>query len=129
MKEKCDCGNIGVWAYGPGGDYNPYYCDECVPRGCSCNNYSFSDRDDALPLFEQAKDYLSGGDFYILDYGQRRMVQGKHLREIRDKSEIDKEFAKEDNLLNFLLIPIDDDGREWPCCEYLYEEEGFDVLS
>lgn len=127
MKEKCKCGNIGLWFYGPGEQGSPVYCDNCVPRGCSCNSYSFSDSPDALPLFEQAKDFINGGDFYILDYGQRQMAQGKHIRVIRDKSEIDMEFAKEENLLNFLLVPVDEEGREWPCCEYFYDEEGFDI--
>lgn len=39
-KEKCDCGNYAVWMYSPGysGGGNNYSCDDCVPRGCSCNN-------------------------------------------------------------------------------------------
>ena len=35
--EYCDCGRKSVWVYMPGGDYNHHYCDNCVPRGCSCN--------------------------------------------------------------------------------------------
>ena len=26
-----------VWLYMPNSKEHPYYCDECVPRGCSCN--------------------------------------------------------------------------------------------
>jgi hypothetical protein len=33
-KELCKCGSLAVWDYLPG---NSYYCDNCVPRGCSCN--------------------------------------------------------------------------------------------
>jgi hypothetical protein len=39
-KELCDCGKIATYCYMPGyssGD-NPYSCDDCVPRGCSCNH-------------------------------------------------------------------------------------------
>ena len=38
-KELCDCGNIAEYCYLPGfGDNsNPYVCDKCVSRGCSCN--------------------------------------------------------------------------------------------
>lgn len=37
MSHKCcveKCNNISTWGYMPS-DYN--YCDDCVPRGCSCN--------------------------------------------------------------------------------------------
>lgn len=37
-KEKCDCGQLGVWCYTPGysDGSNDCFCDNCVPRGCSC---------------------------------------------------------------------------------------------
>ena len=36
-KEKClNCGKVATWAYMPG---TSHYCDEHVPRGCSCNEY------------------------------------------------------------------------------------------
>jgi hypothetical protein len=37
----CDCGALAKWMYGPGYESgNPFYCDECVSRGCSlsCNS-------------------------------------------------------------------------------------------
>lgn len=36
---KCDCGKKPSWLYMPGHnqDSNDFYCDDCVPRGCSCN--------------------------------------------------------------------------------------------
>lgn len=36
MKRACDkCNKLAVWNYAPGkGDI--YYCEGCVPRGCSC---------------------------------------------------------------------------------------------
>ena len=38
MKLKCKCGKIAVWMYGPGSkDGDGDACDDCVPRGCSCN--------------------------------------------------------------------------------------------
>lgn len=34
-KEFCKkCGAVAVWLYMPG---TSTYCDDCVPRGCSCN--------------------------------------------------------------------------------------------
>ncbi len=40
MTDYCDCGRIAVWVYMPsheGPETNDFYCDDCVPRGCSCN--------------------------------------------------------------------------------------------
>ena len=40
MTDLCDCGKIAVWLYMPsydGPQRNDFYCDDCVPRGCSCN--------------------------------------------------------------------------------------------
>ena len=41
-KHYCDCGNPAKWIYMPGysGGGNSFSCDDCVPRGCSCNEYS-----------------------------------------------------------------------------------------
>lgn len=39
MLIKCiKCNNLATWEYIPNGYY--YYCDSCVPRGCSCMDYS-----------------------------------------------------------------------------------------
>lgn len=37
MKIICNkCNRIAVWHYAPS-DGKGNYCDDCVPRGCSCN--------------------------------------------------------------------------------------------
>ncbi len=38
MKHLCDCGVPATWEYSPGFSSltNSYFCDACVPRGCSC---------------------------------------------------------------------------------------------
>ena len=34
---KCECGAVATSVYAPSSDNpHPYYCDDCVPRGCSC---------------------------------------------------------------------------------------------
>ena len=36
MKIICDkCNKIAVWVYLS--NSTPHYCDDCIPRGCSCN--------------------------------------------------------------------------------------------
>lgn len=57
-KEFCDCRNLAVWVYMPGfssGD-RPYFCEECVPRGCDCNLYHFED-DDTGPQGKEDVDF------------------------------------------------------------------------
>lgn len=40
LRELCDCGKIAVFCYMPGysSGNSPYFCDDCVHRGCSCNH-------------------------------------------------------------------------------------------
>jgi hypothetical protein len=82
-KEKCfDCGEMAVWLYLPGDvDWDPYYCDKHVPRGCSCNEFPKED------IKEEDLD----------------INNPEHWEE-----------------------ELDGQGRRFPCCEYLYSENGFD---
>ena len=77
-KEKCDCGKIAIWCLmSAGKDYgNPYCCDDCVHRGCSCN-----------------------------------------LRPSNDDYDNPDEWVQ----------PKDKKGREYPCCEYDYSKEGYEI--
>ena len=34
----CECGKLATWDYMPSSTYYPFFCDECVPRGCTCNS-------------------------------------------------------------------------------------------
>jgi hypothetical protein len=34
MKLLCKCGKLAVWS---ASSYTGEWCDDCVPRGCSCN--------------------------------------------------------------------------------------------
>lgn len=33
---RCNCGQLAKWRYDPA-DREAFYCEACVPRGCSCN--------------------------------------------------------------------------------------------
>ena len=54
--ERCDCGKSASWLYMPddGGYFvNPFYCDDCVPRGCTCNHeYIAEEYDNDPPTVE-----------------------------------------------------------------------------
>ena len=90
MKELCDCGKVAVWVYLPGysSGENPNHCDDCVPRGCTCNYHSIQEEYDDQPEGVEGVDY-------------------KWISET-------------------IWTNIDDQGREYPCVEYDYDEEGWE---
>lgn len=94
MKNLCKCGKIATWVYMPSSSHEiPCYCDECVPRGCSCNINS-------TPLLDK-------------DIGENPPESNLNWKWI--------EFGKQ-------WCYVDEKGREYPCIEYWYDEEGFDDL-
>lgn len=97
-KELCDCGKIAVWVYMPGYSEggNPYHCEDCVPRGCSCNHRSVDVNAYHPPLEEP--DFPDG------------------------EEGIDWKWIEP----NKTWCYIDDEGREYPCCEYDYDAPGFE---
>ena len=50
-KYKCDCGKLATWVYMPSyrDSDNDFSCDDCVPRGCSCNNRHTGNDGEKLP--------------------------------------------------------------------------------
>lgn len=91
---KCNCGKKAVWVYMPGfsgENANDYICDDCIHRGCSCNNQRIEY--DQLPEETQ----IEGIDW--------KWVGKDH-----------KEWTH-----------LDEKQREYPCCEFEYDDEGFDL--
>lgn len=62
--ELCKCGQIAKWVYMPSheNEEDDYFCDNCVPRGCSCNEIDVC---------------IEFNDEYILDYPKDDMIEGK----------------------------------------------------
>lgn len=62
---KCrKCGESAAWRYDPAEGTNPYWCDNCVSRGCSCQYESSYDEQgneiegSSVPLLdEQGRQY------------------------------------------------------------------------
>lgn len=110
-KELCDCGKIAVWVYAPGfsGGGHPYFCDDCISSpedvGCSCNwHYSkHSDND-----FTEQPEGDEGKDWRWVEY------PGDDYLSLITKDE-------------GIWVRLDDKGRPYPCAEYWYEEEGFEI--
>jgi hypothetical protein len=98
--KKCDCGKKATWLYMPGfHDGSPFFCDDCVHRGCSCNEYSI------VP-----EHYHPPGGFHPTEEDGVEGVDWKW------KNEEKTSWSR-----------IDEKGRYYPCCEYDYEEEGFEI--
>lgn len=100
MKELCDCGKIAIWVYAPGysNGGNPYFCNDCVSRGCSCNNHH-----------TDVNAYYPSLDSPELPTGE----EGKNWKWV--------DISKGE------WTHIDEMGREYPCCEYFFEEDGWDI--
>lgn len=105
--EICDCGLIATWVYMPCSTGNSYYCDNCVPRGCSCNSESFEDE----------------AYFGVKPSGSNIL---EHLIEHKSKFRIvDNKLNGEDApyLSHKSVVHLDSDGREYPCCEFMCIEK------
>jgi hypothetical protein len=96
--EKCDCGKKATWIYMPGfKDGSPYFCDDCVHRGCSCNH-----------RYVDVNVYHPPLDNPEMPEG----IEGVNWK-----------WIEQDNV----WVYIDENGKEYPCCEYDYEENGFEI--
>ena len=110
-KELCECGKIATWVYDPGyssGD-SPYFCDDHVHRGCSCN-WEYSDPNAYYPPLSEEEIEKPTGTEGIDWKWVVKEVDG-HFEEIRKGT---------------CWTPLDENLREYPCCEYSYDEDGFD---
>ncbi len=105
-KEKCDCGKLATWVYMPGysADSNDYHCDDCVPRGCSCNWEGIKDYDGEpnLPIGIENKDW--------------KWITPEDWKEAGlDGPIVEKHY----------WIELED-GKAYPCCEFNHSKDGWD---
>lgn len=95
----CKCNNIALWFYAPSSsEEDAFYCEEHVPRGCSCNQYHLS-------------------EFFDIDNNSNYIFWNKNLNS----------FTNEQTSESAYYEPVDEQGRRFPCCEYWYDEDGWDV--
>ena len=113
-KEVCNTCKIkmAVWSYMPGYSDNssPYSCDDCViPKddkiGCSCN-WNYAKEQEGLPL--DLPEGIEGKDWIWLEH---------------DGDEYINKISKEEGYWQY----IDEFGRPYPCAEYFYDEDGFEI--
>ena len=111
-KHKCDCGKEAVWCYMPGfrDNSNPFFCDDCVTSpedkiGCSCN-WRFAKKQEGLPI--ELPEGEEGKDWIWVEF---------------EGDEHTPAITKEDGC----WTELDERGRAYPCVEYWYDEEGFEI--
>ena len=91
--------NIAVWcrlSYSYLEEYyqQPFYCDNCVPRGCECNQIHVKD--------SSVSESNDNPPTAIQYFGKWKWIEpGK------------------------VWCWLDEEGREYPCCEYDYDKEGW----
>lgn len=138
IEEKIICNycneKIATWFYMPSTNddlIDHFYCEDCVPRGCSCNNeilYEDEDIEEMEYELEKIKKEVNSGSKYILvNYGQKEHERGKEIEEIKDENNIINIINNSsiETMLNFELKPLDEKNREYPCCEFDYSENGY----
>lgn len=99
IKYQCECGKLATWSYMPNTSQPcyTYYCDDCVPRGCSCN-----------------EEYtVKSPQAHENGYGEDPPTDGNRYWKWIDK---DIRWAYTDNK-----------GRELPCIEYWHSDDGYEV--
>jgi hypothetical protein len=122
MKEYipcCICGKKALWSYMPGRED---YCDNCVPRGCSCNldwdektikivgNGPHAGKQGTI-VFHDVKPAGNAAPYY-------KVLIGK------DASGFDQfAFVGYDETEPVYHETLDDKGRRYPCCEYMTIDE------
>ena len=93
--KKCKCGKKAVWIYMPCSNEHPFFCYDCVPRGCSCN-HRYIDINAYQPPLDKP--------------------------ELPTENDYPIKWIEE----NKIWCHVDEKGREYPCCEFEYDEEGFE---
>jgi hypothetical protein len=105
-KHLCDCGAMAQWHYDPSSSekFNHYICDDCISspedEGCSCN-WHYTDVNAYYPALDNPE--LPEGE------------EGKDWQWVQNH--------KEEGAWQYL----DEKGRPYPCCEFWYEKDGFDI--
>ena len=93
MKLRCKCGKIATWYHMPA-ENEWACCDDCVPRGCTCNDEP-TQFEDEEKIIENLPEGIEGKDWEWIE-------KDKYWRN------------------------LDGEGRQLPCCEWWYREEGWD---
>jgi len=64
MNKLCKCGKMAIWCFVPSGmeESDRFCCDDCVPRGCSCNEELKDGIDRNSPEAEKPENWIEVTD-------------------------------------------------------------------
>lgn len=110
----CECDKMAVWInMAASREENLFYCDDHVPRGCTCN---LCDIDfDGIPEKDENLLWWTKEDYE------------KNFRNCTTEKEIEELATTKRQVNSFFYEYLDEKGRRYPCCEYEYDEDGFDL--
>ncbi len=110
---KCRyCDKIATWLYMPSSTSDGFYCDEHVPRGCTCNVQNL--KEDGEPQNEDNNEIL---------WWDKRTYEDCYPNGIDPL----KFAGKYHQIDSFYYEVLDKNSRRNPCCEYDYSEDGFEI--
>lgn len=106
----CKCGDKAVWMKMSGSKGRFMYCDEHVPRGCSCNIYNIEC--DGEPEKRSRVIWYSKEE-YEKFLAKTTTVVPNQFGSIEKRND------------SFYYEYVDDKYRREPCCEIEYDKDGF----
>lgn len=108
---KCGrCGKTAIWLYLPSSHGINFFCDDCVPRGCTCNVMDLDMEEPDKSLSER-----------IIWWSKE--TYNKCLKDKTDTTTCCTHERKNDS---FHYEILDEQGRRNPCCEYDYCPNGYE---
>lgn len=130
LKAKCHkCKNMATWYYAPNSSY-PQYCNNCIPRGCSCNEW---------PLYLSEKITKSLAHTKSLSEFKALVQINNAIKEYHFNNMTDEDFNNtrqmiEDDFKNkrfgdeagATYLERDWNGKEFPCIEWEEVPEGIE---
>lgn len=108
---KCGrCNKTATWLYLPSSSGINFFCDDCVPRGCTCNVMGLD--------IEEPDEQLSNCTVWWSKETYQNCFENnidpmEHCTHVREEN-------------SYYYEILDEKGRREPCCEFDYSECGFE---
>ena len=111
LLHRCSrCGKTATWLYMPSSHGMHFYCDDCVPRGCTCNVMDINMEEPDIKLSDNTI-WWSKKDY------QECLIQ---------KIDPINYCTNERKPDSFYYEILDEQKRRSPCCEFDYSPDGYE---
>lgn len=108
---KCShCAKIATWLYMPVSHGVYFFCDDCVPRGCTCNVMDLD--------MEKPDENLSERTIWWSKETYKRCFDN-NINPVECCTHI-----RENDSYHYEIL--DENGKRFPCCEYDYSPDGYE---